>query len=129
MIDNISKLEQGKAEFAFECAQNANRESFKKEYKQYSKKLITMIKTNGLGATLAFILSKGDNAYNKLGDDILGWLKESPGLGNTFNDVNNLDSFVSKVISLNSDKYFLVTAEVISFLGWLKRFSEGLIDG
>ncbi|MBK9462152.1 MAG: type III-B CRISPR module-associated protein Cmr5, partial [Sphingobacteriales bacterium] len=51
------KLEQGRAAFAFKKATEGYTEH-KKEYAQMVKKAPMLIKTNGLGATLAFLFSK-----------------------------------------------------------------------
>lgn len=52
-------LEQGRAEFAYQCAQRANaNDHIKEEYKSLVKKLPMLIKTNGLGASMAFFYSK-----------------------------------------------------------------------
>jgi CRISPR-associated protein Cmr5 len=68
--NTISGIEQGRASFAYECAngiakQQKEKSKLAKEYKSYAKKIPMLIKTNGLGATFAFVLSKKGkgNAY------------------------------------------------------------------
>ena len=69
----IQGIESGRAKFAWECVnqliQQWNDENSKKklkEYRSYTQKIPMYIKTNGLGATLAFMLSKKDKeAYKK----------------------------------------------------------------
>ena len=102
-----------------------------KEYRSYTQKIPMYIKTNGLGATLAFILSKKDKeAYQKLGQQITEWLKQAPAKIIDLKDVedDNFESLVNIVISLNSPGYRALTIEVLAFLNWLRRFAEGLIE-
>ncbi|MCX7874625.1 MAG: type III-B CRISPR module-associated protein Cmr5 [Melioribacteraceae bacterium] len=121
--------EQIKAEFAYNCARNAS--NLGKEYKSYVKKLPMLIKTNGLGATFAFMFSKKNKDegkyWNAIGKNIYDWLKDQNKI-----DANKIKSFDELVMELNqmsSIKYRNLTAEVISFLSWLKRFADGLIEG
>ena len=131
----IKGIESGRAKFAWECVnkvvQQWKEEKDKKklqEYKAYTKKIPMYIKTNGLGATLAFMLSKKDKeAYQKLGQQITEWLKQAPvqiiDLENA-----NFKTLVEKIVSLNSSSYRALTIEVLAFLNWLRRFAEGLIE-
>ncbi len=126
-------IERGRADYAYKCVDEVKNMPKNKEYKAYAKKLPMMIKTNGLGATLAFCKSKSSNerdkagyAYKKLYEHITEWLK---------NDDKQLialsanDDLVEKVISSYSQMYRAVTVEVLAFLNWLRRFAEGLIEG
>jgi CRISPR-associated protein Cmr5 len=134
----IQGIESGRAKFAWECVnqliQQWNDENSKKklkEYRSYTQKIPMYIKTNGLGATLAFMLSKKDKeAYQKLGQQITEWLKQAPTKIIDLKDVedDNFESLVNIVISLNSPGYRALTIEVLAFLNWLKRFADGLID-
>lgn len=129
---NIKGLEQARASFAFQCATNiasSQQDKKKKEYKSYSKKLPMMIKTNGLGAALAFAFSKGKdgNAWELLYNDVQSWLKKDQKkflLGTHANK-----DLANAVIELESPQYRAVTVEVLAFLNWLRRFAEGLIEG
>lgn len=103
-------------------------EKFGKEYKSYAKKLPMMIKSNGLGASLAFAFSKGKdgNAWELLYNDIQLWLREH----RAFLLNGNLNAeLVHAVIQMDSAEYRAVTIEVLAFLTWLRRFAEGLIEG
>ncbi len=127
--DTIRILENGRAKFAYECAVNGSNLDKKKEYKSYVKKIPMLIKTNGLGATFAFMMSKGDT-YTIIGEQILEWLKNNDKL--LVSDIKGLTDFSEfnkKVISLNSLEYRALTNEILAFLNWLRRFAEGLIEG
>ncbi len=136
MTDDTGKikgLEQGRAKFAYDCAIAGSNIEKKKEYKSYVKKIPMLIKTNGLGATFAFIKSKSKAdtgkagyAYKLIYDHTAQWLRE---------DKKNLlglkqnDDLVEKIISLNSPEYRTVTNEVLAFFKWLSRFADGMIEG
>ena len=74
--NSIRGIEQGRAAFAYDCvkaiAQSTNGD-LKKKYKSGAKKLPVLIKTNGLGQSLAFI-NRRDAGNEKLYDTIGEWL-------------------------------------------------------
>lgn len=94
-----------------------------KEYKAYVKKIPMMIKTNGLGATLAFVKSKEKKKiayeliYNQLGER----LRSQMLIGN--------GDLVNEVINQSSSEYRAITVETLALFNWLRRFAEGLIQG
>jgi len=126
-MSNLKKLEQGRAEFAYKCAEDGAELEKKKEYKSYVKKIPMLIKTNGLGATLAFMKSKG-GTYDVIYEDIFRWFceREKSNCAGLF-PILETDDLIRKVISLNSTQYRAITIETLAFMGWLKRFSDGLI--
>lgn len=99
-----------------------------KEYKSYVKKIPMLIKTNGLGATFAFVLSKAEkgNPYYLIYEQTTAWLKadQKKLLALTANR-----DLINTIITLDSSQYRAVTNEVLAFLNWLKRFADGLIEG
>lgn len=129
---NRLTLERGRAKYAYDCAIEGRGIVKHKEYKQYVKKTLPMIKTNGLGATLAFIKSKSDPneqakgyAYYKLNEHLKCWLNQG-----SLISVNIDDDLVKAIISIEtSAEYRAITIEVLAFLKWLRRFVEGLIEG
>ena len=121
----VSTLEQGRASEAYKYVLEAKKKlgNKEKEYKSYVKKLPVMIKTNGLGQTLAFVKAKNDT-YALIYKQLEDWLKKCP------NSVIRYDKdLVESVISLDSKEYRLATAEALSLLSWLRRFADGLIEG
>ena len=133
---NTSKLEQGRANYDFECAENANKELGQKkmEYKAYAKKLPMLIKTNGIGAAMAFAFSKSgksgvpdiNNPWGLLYVQIENWLNKEDGLLLFKFEKNRLAKGLTEV---DSGTYKAVTIEVLALLSWIRRFAEGLIDG
>lgn len=128
-LTKIKGIEQARAKFAFECAKEASVSTKSKEYKSYAKKFPMMIKTNGLGAALAFAFSKkkNGNAWELLYNHIEKWIKQEHKkyLLGDYSDKPIADA----AISLNSQEYRHLTMEILSFLTWLRRFAEGLIEG
>jgi CRISPR-associated protein Cmr5 len=155
MSDNtsvIKGIEQGRANFAYNCALEG-KSIFKKvqigtewfkddKYRSYVEKVPMLIKMNGLGATFAFVKSKrakkknekipdteenSKNAYDLIYKQVAEWLKtESKKL--ISNRLKNGEDLEKLIISLNSPEYRALTIEVLAFFNWLKRFAEGLIE-
>lgn len=134
---SLRGIEQGRANFAYEKVLEAQKilEKSDKKYKSYVKKIPMLIKSNGLGSTLAYIKSKiksneegkiseEGKVYGLIYEHITEWLK---------NDEKKLvrieGDLVKAVISWPSAEYRAVTNEVLAFLNWLRRFAEGLIEG
>ena len=125
MNASIRGIEQGRAAFAYDCvkaiAQSTN-EDLKKKYKSGAKKLPVLIKTNGLGQSLAFI-NRRDAGNEKLYDTIGEWLvcKQLITLG------RNVD-LVDVVIGKPSNEYRRITTETLALLNWVRRFVDGLME-
>jgi len=121
-MSNQKGIEQGRAKFAYECAEEGAK--LGKEYKSHVRKIPMMIKTNGLGATFAFVYSKSnkDEAYKKIYEQTGNWLKQK---GYITNPVN----LAEEIVSCESLKYRMLTIEVLAFFNWLHRFADGLIEG
>lgn len=127
-------LEQGRAKFAYDCAEAGSGIPKKKDYKSHTKKIPMMIKTNGLGAAFAFVKAKGnsdketDYAYKLIYRQVTDWLKQEP-CGLVAAPLNEGKDLAEVIITLDSPRYRTLTNEVLAFLTWLKRFAEGLIEG
>ncbi|MCG0276434.1 MAG: type III-B CRISPR module-associated protein Cmr5 [Thermosediminibacteraceae bacterium] len=129
-METIRATVNDRARFAYECVKPVSRsedEEFRSKYKSYSRKLMAMIRVNGLGAVLAFMKAKKEKAYMELYKNIEEWLKcrECP-VSSLYNSSEGED-MVKKVISMKSPEYRAVTREVLEFVNWLKRFAEGMI--
>lgn len=117
----LSGIEGGRARFAYACAEEGSR---KTNYRSYVRKLPGLIKTNGLGAALAFVEAKArkDEAYNLIHQHIERWLRIR-------NLIGEGESLVKQVISLELADYRAVTEEVLAFLRWLTRFADAQCGG
>jgi len=90
------------------------------EYKSYCKKIPSLIQTNGLSATFAFMFSKKTGTYIYIYNQVDEWLKKRY-------DKDNME-LVEWCIKLDSNKYRKVTIEVLALFNWLRRFAEGRIS-
>lgn len=134
IISTLKGIEQGRAAYAYLCVKKvAEEDSQKKDYKAYVKKIPMMIKTNGLGATLAFIKAKSNakkesnstKAYKLIYEHLTKWL----GLDEKqLIDFSGAEDLLECVVNMNSSEYPAVTTEVLAFTGWLRRFAEGIIE-
>jgi len=126
-MNNIEKLENGRAEFAFHCVQEVvelKGNDVGTQYRQLSRSLPYMIKTNGYGASMAFLYSKGSTAHKDLLTHILNWLIERK----MIEKGKDKDGFMKVITQSSSAQYKELARETMSFLAWLKRFAEGSLD-
>jgi CRISPR-associated protein Cmr5 len=127
----IKKLERGRAEFAYRCVEEAVKkldEKRRKEYRSYTRKISTMILSNGLGQTLAFVKAKAKdgNAYELLYAQMTEYMKSNSVIRIQMPPDKN--ELIEWVISCDSKEYRWITQELLAFLNWLKRFAEGMIE-
>jgi CRISPR-associated protein Cmr5 len=121
-------LEQGRASFSYEKVLEAKKRFGEKasDYKSYVKKAPMLIKTNGLGATLAYMKAKGKdgNAWDLIYKQLTEWIDNDP------KNIVNTGSkdLVEIVVSLETPDYRALTNEVLALFNWLRRFAEGLIE-
>jgi CRISPR-associated protein Cmr5 len=129
-MPETEKIEDGRAHHAFQAAQAAEEKSASvaDDYQSYAKDLPMRIKTNGLGAALAFIKAKQSDseAYELLYDQLTEWLKTED-RAYLLAEGEGTD-LVERVVSLDSAAYRAVTREVLAYLSWLRRFAEGIVD-
>lgn len=147
MAGNIKGIEQGRAKAAYNSVKEivnaaSNWDEFikkynikddkkkdvkkkhdnvKKKYKSGAKKLPVLIKTNGLGQSLAFIKNR-DDGWKVIYRQLTEWLQEKELVNKGETDL------VKEVIQTESNSYRQITIECISFLNWLRRFVDGLME-
>jgi CRISPR-associated protein Cmr5 len=117
------RLKKGEAPSeAQEKGQKAT-ESFKKSYSGLTRSTPALVQTNGLGQTLAFLRAKakGDRntAHWLLYSHISQWIASRVDFGD-----KGPDGLLEWLVTQSSEVYRQTTAEVIAYLGWLKRFAE-----
>jgi len=90
-----------------------------------------LIKTNGLGQSLAFIYNR-DDGWKIIYQQLTEWLREKQLINNNKDnkDKDNKEDIdlLKKVTQMESNEYRQLTIECISFLNWLRRFVDGLMD-
>lgn len=97
--------------------------NWKREYGSLARKVPSLILTNGLGQTLAFLKAKGkgdpSDEHEVLYQHISNWLKQRLRLE---------DDLLEWIVnSANSQQYRIATMEALALLQWLKRFAEAIL--
>ena len=121
---SIRTIEQGRAKFAYDCVNEVIQNfdgDMKKKYKSGAKKLPVLIKTNGLGQTLAFI-NRRDSGNEKLYAMIGNWLNHKQLV-----ELGENGDLVDAVIDKPSNEYRRITTETLALLNWVRRFVDGLM--
>jgi CRISPR-associated protein Cmr5 len=107
-------------------------QDFKKKYGSLARKVPTLVLTNGLGQTLAFLLAKAKRhepeqkrsveakAHDLLFVHLSNWVLSQVAPSTT---VSNGD-LLKWVLENDSAAYRRATLEALAFLTWLKRFAE-----
>jgi CRISPR-associated protein Cmr5 len=111
--------EQERAAKAWDYVGAVKGKSYEGQYGGWVKKLPSLILTNGLGQTLAFLRAKGKgetNAPRTLYNHLSEWVMEQLELGN--------GSLLEILLKKDSDTYRRATTETLAFVNWLKRFAE-----
>lgn len=132
--NSIKPVVNQRAEFAYKCVKGMARKNVDvaQKYQSYSKRLMAMVRINGLLATIVFIKSSSfsnkaeGRAYKQLYEDIENWLKSINCPVNSIYDANK-GELMEVIVSLNSDEYRAITKEIMEFTNWLRRFAEGMI--
>ncbi len=128
----IKNLEQERAKFAYKYANKVLPE-LKERFKSHVKSFPMLIKTNGLGAAVAFLFSKKDKengVYELVGNSIVDWLKEDKKYKDYgIKELSNLESLSKGIVEIDSTSYYrALIIEVLAFFNWLRRFAEGLME-
>jgi len=116
-------LEQERARYAWQCINEVRNQHFAGDYRSIAVKTPSLILTNGLGQTLAFLKAKGkgdpSDEHEVLYQHISNWLKQQLKL---------TDDLLEWIVnSANSQQYRLATMEALTLLQWLKRFAEAIL--
>ena len=113
----LRTLEQERAKHAWSCVQEVKDKPFAGDYRTIALKVPSLILTNGLGQTLAFLRSKPDRPhFQMLYRHLVNWI------GRKVNEDG--DFLVWLVNDATSQQYRLATMEALALLQWLKRFAE-----
>lgn len=122
----IVSKEQERAKMAWELANDVPNHLID-DYSSLVKSVPVMILTNGLGQTLAFIISKSKSKeYSLLYGHLNKWLAINvPWTQNE--DISN--DLIELVINEKSQGYRMATEEALAFLAWVKRFATALAKG
>lgn len=132
-------LQQKRAAFALEkISEIANNAGGKisKDLSNFIVGMPTMILTNGIGQTFAYLLSKVKDKHEAERDKhaitfkiMMQWiLKKKPDIFGTI-DINNIKfEFLKKFNSLTQQQYLEIQHEELRLLEWLKRYARAMED-
>lgn len=129
-------LEQKRSEYAFNKIVQVKGKSFEKEFSSLISKLATLILTNGLGNTLAFLFAKGKDHHIQTIYILSDWLINHSALGNkNLKDLKpsnvkdkTADILNSIVLNVSVEEYMFFTEESLRLVNWLRRFSDALLE-
>ncbi len=121
MPSAMRTIEQERANHAWQCVNEVKDKPFAGDYRTIAVKTPSLILTNGLGQTLAFLRSKPDRRhFVELYRHLNEWLRRRL-------NIDNSDLLEWIVNSANSQQYRLATMEALALLQWLKRFAEAVL--
>ncbi|MCS6904876.1 MAG: type III-B CRISPR module-associated protein Cmr5 [Bacteroidia bacterium] len=121
----LQTIEQGRAKYAFECAQEGKKLSEASKYKSYVKKTPMLIKNNGLGAAFAFIYqNKKEKPYELIYNQTYRWLSEY----RKYVKKDEKNTLMAQLVSMSSEEYCKITNEVMALFNWLRRFVDAEIE-
>lgn len=119
-------LAQERAEEAWkaveEVKKQAQREKSQEDYKKrcaaLARRLPALIRSNGLGQTLAFLKSKDGEEHTWIANSLSKWVKSQLGIDSS----KDLLGWIVNEADQRSYRY--ATQEALAYLLWLKRFAE-----
>lgn len=131
-MSNIKDIYRDKARFGYYCVkqvvENEDLGVNKKDFKSHIKNIPMYIYTNGLIATLTFILvkSRKNKSYEFIGKIIIDYFSKHTVFKKI--EAQNVEKFIDELINAEQKDYRKYTIELISLLEWVVKFSEGMID-
>jgi len=132
----MKTLEQERSNYAFKCVSEIKGVSkikgkpFEKEASSLISKLGTLILTNGLGNTLAFLFAKGKDHHLEVIVIISNWLlrQEEPGFKRDNVKVRIEEIMKKLVLDATVEQYMYYTEETLRLVNWLRRFSDAMLE-
>jgi CRISPR-associated protein Cmr5 len=123
--DFQTTIEQGRAKYAFECAQTgAKLGEDAAKYKSYVKRTPMLIKNNGLCGAFAFIYQKkSEKAYELIYEQTFRWLSEY----RDYIKKGEKNTLMKQLVEMDSENYRKINGEVMALFNWLRRFVDAEI--
>ncbi len=122
-------LEAKRALFAFKAAEKGNKKQADSQNKfNYSaavQELPTILRMNGLRATMAFFYSK-EGQHRMVFDNLVSWFKleDEPTkfMQAKLKEKSEAKDFMNILLHLSDNEYRIVQAETLTLANWLIRF-------
>jgi CRISPR-associated protein Cmr5 len=134
----MKTLEQERSNYAFRCISEIKGKPFEKDASSLISKLGTLILTNGLGNTLAFLFAKGRDQQKKgkgahhreIIAIISNWLLKQGEKYYTRDNVENRIEEIMRdlVLKASVEQYMYYTEETLRLVNWLRRFSDAMLE-
>jgi len=129
-------LEQIRSKYAFEKIKEVKGSNFEKEFSSLISKLASLILTNGLGNTLAFLFAKGKDQHLRAIYILSDWLINQSPLGskklqdlNAKNVKEKAQSILENlVLKASVEEYMFYTEESLRLINWLRRYSDAMLE-
>lgn len=126
----IQTKQQKRAAFALKQVKNfKDNQGNDKEFHELANFIVgvpNMILSNGLGQTLAFLLTKKDK-QKKTFSVIKDWLEDSNNLFFTAKANTEMD-FLTKFTTVDQKTYLSMQDETLRLVEWLKRYARAFDD-
>lgn len=131
-------LEQKRSKYAFEKIIYVKGKNFEKKLSSLIGKLATLILTNGLGNTLAFLFAKGKDEHLYTIYILSDWLINNSSIGKKDLNITEYSSDKVKketqkilnnlVLNASVEEYIFYTEEALRLTNWLRRFADSLLE-
>ena len=119
--DNVQSVKR-KAE-ELEKQESGKGKKFESDYATIALRASSLVQTNGLGQTLAFLKAKGkgqeENAHEVFFKHLSGWVTGQFGWSK---------DLLQEILERDSADYRRATAEALAYLNWHKRFVEAYLE-
>lgn len=126
----IQTKQQKRARFALQkISEYKNSCKDSKEFHDLANFIVrmpNMILSNGLGQTLAFLLSKSDK-QKKVFSIIKEWIQQNPKNSFYIKGEENID-FLKSFCEIEQKKYLEIQNEILRLVEWLKRYARAFDD-
>ncbi|RMA96968.1 type III-B CRISPR module-associated protein Cmr5 [Hydrogenothermus marinus] len=133
-------LEQKRAKYAFDMINKIKGKNYEKDFNSLISKMPTLILTNGLGNSFAFLFSKGKDHHLATIYTISNWLFnefdikifnqeiEDISLDNLGKIKEKIDQILNPlVLQADTQTYIFATEESLRLLNWLRRFASSML--
>lgn len=126
-------LDQQRAKFAYEAVSKIKDKGDAENYETLAKNLGAQVLQNGLGQTVAFLMSKAKGKENSPHGTLLGQLTEwlitkRRILAAPADSVMKTEQLMDVLLVTNRNNWRRAENETLALATWLKRFAEALIS-
>lgn len=116
----MATLDQQRADFAWKAIAEVSPKLIKKEYTGLAKATPSILMSNGLMQTLAFLQAKNEEQHQKLLGHILGWLATRFSMGDSL----SFEMAMKALHLSDSATYMQLTNETMALLRWIRQFAD-----